>query len=362
MNNTQYLNIKEQQRQIPYTCCHNAWELASQFVSSTFPRHALVVITDDTVASLHLPALQALLTTFPRYLGDIIIPAGEKSKNRTTKDHIDDELFARRLGRDTVLFAVGGGVIGDLAGYVAATFNRGIPLLHLPTTLLAMVDSSIGGKTGINHAAGKNLLGAFYQPEAIFADISSLHTLPEQELINGLAEVLKYAVTLDPKLWNDLEQYHENVFQRDSTVLQTIILRSAALKIHIVSQDEKESGLRAILNFGHTAGHAFEMLSEYTIPHGFAVAAGMRVALRLSHNLLGYPEQLCSRFDTLLDLYFLRHSYPHFSAESLWQAMLSDKKSRDGYPRFVLMRTESDYELSVPVTFEQFTSALEECQ
>lgn len=358
MNITHTLQIREIERVIPYVCSQNVWEEATSFIAAKFPRHALVVISDKTVFELYGKIIQQLFGVFPRYAGEICVPSGEMSKNRATKELIEDELFAKKLGRDTALLAVGGGVIGDLAGFVAATFNRGIPLIHLPTTLLAMVDSSIGGKTGINHSSGKNLIGAFYQPEAIFADTSTLITLPEEEFINGMAEVVKYAVTLDPDLWSLLENNATKILAREQNLVQQCIVRSAGLKIRIVEQDEKESGLRAILNFGHTAGHAFEMLSEYKIPHGFAIAAGMRVALRLSCNLLGYPRALFERFEALLQKYSLHQSYSQFAPEALWESILTDKKSRDGAPRFVLMRSQTQYELAMPVTFDQFVEGL----
>jgi 3-dehydroquinate synthase len=343
----------------------SVWDALATLVSEQFSAHKLVVIIDENVHRLYADSLQAALKQHSQLSSGgefITIAPGEHSKSRATKDSIEDKMFALGCGRDTCVIAVGGGVVGDLAGYVAATFMRGVPLIHVPTTLLAMVDSSIGGKTGINHHAGKNMLGAFYQPEAIFAGIETLRSLPSREYRSGLAEVLKYAATLDMDLWETLERHATLISTRAEgylDVLEGVILRSAAWKMNVVEQDERESGLRAILNFGHTTGHAYEALSAFSIPHGYCVAAGMRVALRLSERLLGYPAALSARFDALLERYELCVDYSRdFSHEAVWTALLGDKKSRAGVPRFVLMRSASEYVLAQPVEREDFLAVL----
>ncbi len=347
------------ERTIPYTCGADIWGLAAEFILERFPKHNVAIITDTNVAERYQNRLETLFSEHPRFSGVFVFPAGEASKSRAIKDDLEDRLFAAKLGRDTLVVAVGGGVVGDLAGYLAATFHRGVPLVHLPTTLLAQVDSCIGGKTGINHSAGKNLIGAFYQPEAIFADITTLETLSDIEFYNGMAEVIKYAASLDPDLWTYLEANEAAIKLRSRAVLSHIIARSAQLKMDIVCADEKEAGVRAILNFGHTSGHAFEALSTYQIAHGFAVASGMRVAMRLSAELLGYPEDSVKRFDTLLERYHLKNDYSHrFSRDAVWHSLTMDKKSREGAPRFVLMRSPSEYVLSHPVERDAFERAL----
>lgn len=347
------------ERTIPYTCGADIWGLAAEFILERFPKHNVAIITDTNVAERYQNRLETLFSEHPRFSGVFVFPAGEASKSRAIKDDLEDRLFAAKLGRDTLIVAVGGGVVGDLAGYLAATFHRGVPLIHLPTTLLAQVDSCIGGKTGINHSAGKNLIGAFYQPEAIFADITTLETLSDIEFYNGMAEVIKYAASLDPDLWTYLEANEAAIKLRSRAVLSHIIARSAQLKMDIVCADEKEAGVRAILNFGHTAGHAFEALSTYQIAHGFAVASGMRVAMRLSAELLGYPEEAVQRFDTLLERYHLKNDYSHrFSRDAVWHSLTMDKKSREGAPRFVLMRSPTEYALSQPVERDAFERAL----
>lgn len=347
------------ERTIPYTCGADIWGLAAEFILERFPKHNVAIITDTNVAERYQNRLETLFSEHPRFSGVFVFPAGEASKSRAIKDDLEDRLFAAKLGRDTLIVAVGGGVVGDLAGYLAATFHRGVPLIHLPTTLLAQVDSCIGGKTGINHSVGKNLIGAFYQPEAIFADITTLETLSDIEFYNGMAEVIKYAASLDPDLWTYLEANEAAIKMRSRAVLSHIIARSAQLKMDIVCADEKEAGVRAILNFGHTAGHAFEALSTYQIAHGFAVASGMRVAMRLSAELLGYPEEAVQRFDTLLERYHLKNDYSHrFSRDAVWHSLTMDKKSREGAPRFVLMRSPTEYVLSQPVERDAFERAL----
>jgi 3-dehydroquinate synthase len=362
MVNRLNISIHNASKQVFYECSDNAFSAAAEFTWEHFPRHRLAVVIDSNVLRLYGTDLTQVFVQHPKFSAErsiIAVPAGEASKSRTEKDRIEDELFARGFGRDTVLVAVGGGVVGDVAGYVAATFNRGVPLVHVPTTLLAQVDSSIGGKTGINHAAGKNLIGAFYQPEAVFASVDALATLSDVEFRSGLAEVIKYAATLDMGLWDMLEQRADLVNARERSVLQEIIVRSAAIKIRVVEQDEKESGLRAILNFGHTTAHAFESLSAYSIPHGFAVAAGMRVAMRLSRDVLGYPDEYVQRFDALLACYKLNLEYgSRFQHDEVWAATLADKKSREGTPRFVLMKTPTEYVLAHPVERPSFLAAL----
>jgi 3-dehydroquinate synthase len=357
---TLHLRLTATETAIPYVCGINVWNDAAAYVREHFAKRSVVIITDETVKYLYHEQLTTLFGELPRYQGIITVPAGEASKSRTMKDAIEDQMFERGMGRDSAIIAVGGGMVGDLAGYVAATFQRGVPLVHLPTTLLAQVDSSIGGKTGINHATGKNLIGAFYQPSAIFADILTLGTLPDEEFFNGMAEVLKYAASLDYELWQYLENNEAAIKRREAAALTHIITRSAALKIGVVEKDEKESGLRAILNFGHTAGHAFEGLSNYAIPHGFAVAAGMRVAMRLSRNVCGYPDEYVERFDALLERFHLKNDYSHrFSRDAIWHAMTMDKKSREGLPKFVLMQKPNEYALSVDISREAFDHALD---
>ena len=213
----------------------------------------------------------------------VTIPDGEEYKNSASLNQIYDELILSGLDRGSFIVALGGGVVGDMAGFAAATFLRGIPFVQVPTTLLAQVDSSVGGKTGINHRLGKNLIGAFYQPAVVVADLDTLDTLPEREFLCGVAESLKYGVVLDRDLFTYLAESVEPVKVRDKSTLQHIVAAACRIKAAVVASDERESGLRAVLNFGHTIGHAVETLSGYgTVKHGEAVAIGMAQAARLS--------------------------------------------------------------------------------
>ncbi|MDD2676997.1 MAG: 3-dehydroquinate synthase [Methylacidiphilaceae bacterium] len=264
------------------------------------------------------------------------VPPGEESKSLPQLGLLLEKLAEHRIDRKGTLIALGGGVVGDLAGFAASIFLRGIALFHLPTTLLAMVDSSVGGKTGINLPQGKNLVGTFYQPWGIFADLKTLSTLPPREIRAGLAEVIKYGMIADPTLLSILDQ--------NALDWQAIVRRSVEIKAAVVAEDERETGgRRAILNFGHTAGHALEAALGYrTLVHGEAVALGMRVATFLSHRLCGLPESAAALLDRLL----VRHSLPRniegVSPARIREALLVDKKREEGVNRWVLLRALGD--------------------
>ena len=347
---TLYIDLPVASRRIPFAIGENLWEPLIAHLETHFSTHAIYVIADSNVATLYGNVAQTYLQSLPNWRDMLTFPAGEQSKSRAVKAALEDELLQQKAGRDTVLIAMGGGVTGDLVGYVAATLHRGIPLIHLPTTLLAMVDSSIGGKTGINHPAGKNLIGAFYQPDSIWADVNFLETLPQEEFLSGMAEVIKYAAIGDDELWDKLEKQRSQILQKEQDILTDIIARCAEHKIRITSADEKEAGLRGILNFGHTIGHALENLSQYQILHGFAIAAGMVIAARLSNRLFQYPAERVQRLIELLKSYeLLTVDLRKFSIDDVWNCILTDKKSRQQVPHFSLMNADNQPELSVPI-------------
>lgn len=329
------------------------------FVAGQFPGRDLFLVTDTNLYTLYCAneALHRLdLSSFRDVL---VLPAGETAKTRDTIYQIHDWLLEHQAGRDAVLVALGGGVTGDMAGFAAATLHRGITLVQIPTSLLAQTDSSIGGKTGVNHPLGKNLIGAFYHPETILIDPGFLSTLPDEEYTNGMAEVIKYAVTLDETLADFLLANVADISNRSTDILETVIRRCAALKIDVVERDERESGLRGILNFGHTVGHAIERISGYTVKHGFAVARGMRVAARLSHHLCGWPTNRAEKLDALLTAFRLPDvpiSPELFDA--LWDAMTLDKKARRSQPRFSLLGADGAPVLLHPVSREEVYDAL----
>jgi 3-dehydroquinate synthase len=266
------------------------------------------------------------------------VPPGEESKSLEQAGRLCRELVGARLDRGSVLCGLGGGVIGDLAGFVAAIAFRGIPFLSVPTTLLAQVDSSVGGKTGVNLPEGKNLVGAFHQPRLVVADVLTLRTLPEREFRSGLAEVVKHGMIADAKLFRTLEERADRILARDPESLREIVSRSCAIKARVVEADEQEAGLRAMLNFGHSVGHAMEAALGYgAITHGEAVAHGMLVAVTLSVRRGLCAERDAGRLRDLLGRFgLLGATLP--SPESLETYMVSDKKARDGVLQFVLTR------------------------
>lgn len=297
-----------------------------------------VIITDTNVAPLYLNATQtALARTIPR-VDAIQVPAGEPSKSVAQADQIWQQMLDLSADRKSVVVALGGGVIGDLAGFIAASFARGIDLFQIPTTLLAQVDSSVGGKVGINLPGAKNMVGAFWQPRGVLIDIEVLQSLPEREYRAGLAEVVKYGVILDPDFFAYLEEHTSEINARQPEVLQQIVARCCELKAYVVANDERETtGLRAVLNYGHTFCHAIETVTGYgEFLHGEAVAIGMLCASRLAERLGRIEANLTQRQDALLAQLGLATDMPAVSHDALIAAMQRDKKVEHGRLRFVL--------------------------
>jgi 3-dehydroquinate synthase len=294
------------------------------------------IVTNDVVAPLYLSRLKQGLQA--ARLTEIVVPDGEQTKSWQVLETIFDALLRARCGRDTLLVALGGGVVGDLAGFAAAVYQRGIPFLQVPTTLLAQVDSSVGGKTAINHARGKNMIGAFHQPLAVISDVSTLDTLPDRELRAGLAEVIKHALALDLAFVDWLEQNIQKLLQREREALTHAVKRCCELKAGIVAADEREAGVRALLNFGHTFGHAIEAGTGYgNWLHGEAISAGMVMAAELSLllNLIGKPE--VARVRSLFSKAGLPTAGPALAPERLMELMAGDKKAAQGKLRFVVL-------------------------
>jgi 3-dehydroquinate synthase len=297
------------------------------------------VITDANVGRHYArAALKSLAASgFAPVL--ITVPAGEKSKRIAVMEKCHDQLAAHRLERKSFIVALGGGVVGDLAGFVAATYLRGIPFVQAPTTLLAQVDSSVGGKTGVNLKSGKNLVGAFYQPQLVLCDLDTLKTLPKREYVSGLAEVIKYGVICDAVFFAQLERNLPKLLQRDAATLTAVIARCCEIKADVVGQDETESGLRAILNFGHTIGHAIENSSGYgKFLHGEAIAIGQVAAAKLSQKILGLPSGEAGRIENIFVQAGLpvKIKLPAARRKKLFAAMKLDKKVSGGEVRFVL--------------------------
>ncbi len=297
----------------------------------------ICVVTNETVAPIYLERLKKSLTGFQ--VDVVILPDGEAHKNLQTLNEIFTGLLTARHNRTTTLIALGGGVVGDMTGFAAACYQRGVDFIQIPTTLLSMVDSSVGGKTGVNHALGKNMIGAFYQPRVVVADITLLKTLPVRELSAGLAEVIKYGLICDYDLFVWLEKNIELLMAGDETALAYAVLRSCENKANVVAQDEHEGGIRAILNFGHTFGHAIETAQGYgNWLHGEAVAAGMVMAADLSLRNGNIQKNEFERIISLLQKAKLPVRAPaDMMPEQFMQLMGVDKKVLDGRLRLVLL-------------------------
>jgi 3-dehydroquinate synthase len=307
-----------------------------------------LIVTDENVRAL-APQISEALRSVGIEAGSVVLPSGEATKSLDRASDLYDELIRMRSDRHTVIVALGGGVIGDLAGFAAATYARGLPLLMVPTSLLAQVDSSVGGKVGVNHPRAKNLIGAFHQPAGVWIDTEYLGTLPDRELRCGLAEVVKYGVILDEAFFAELEAEADAILAREPDILRRIVARSCRLKADVVARDEREeTGLRAILNFGHTIGHAIEAVAGYrgAFRHGEAVAAGMVAECRLAERLGWIGPETTRRLERLLDHFGLPTSCEALAADGLMEAMSRDKKNRAGSIRFVLPRRLGQVELT----------------
>lgn len=321
-------------------------DAASRIIPHLSNKHA-IILTDETVAALHLDSLTRSFETHDIHLDVLTVPAGEASKSLSRFEQIMEEMLARGIERGTTLIALGGGVVGDLGGFIAATALRGIPFIQIPTTLLAQVDSSVGGKTGINARAGKNLIGAFWQPRLVLADTGTLSTLPQRQLVAGYAEIIKSGLIADPELFAWCEQNGQALLAGDPATLGEAVRRACSFKASVVRADERENakqGGRALLNLGHTFAHAFEAEFHYDgrLLHGEAVSIGLHMALALSVKMGLAPQEDLQRLDAHLHALKMPVSVkdlPHpLSSATLIKHMGRDKKLRDGKVSFVLLR------------------------
>ena len=299
----------------------------------------VAIVTNTVVAPLYLGTLEKTLRSLGKEVVSVILPDGEEHKNWSNLMVIFDVLLEKKCDRKTTLVALGGGVVGDMTGFAASAYMRGIPFVQIPTTLLSQVDSSVGGKTGINHPLGKNMIGAFYQPEAVLADISSLSTLPDNEVSAGLAEVIKHGAIIDPVFFDWIEANISQLRAKDTQALSYAIQRSCEIKADVVRQDEREGGLRAILNFGHTFGHAIESGLGYgKWLHGEAVGCGMVMAADLSYRL-GYIDYVArTRIKQLVEAAGLPSIAPDLGEQRWLDLMEVDKKNEGGQIKFILLK------------------------
>jgi len=322
----------------------------------------IMVVSNETVAPLYLEKVEKTLGD--RDIRAVILPDGEKFKTLAELTRILDALVAARFARDCTVVALGGGVVGDMAGFAAACYQRGVAHVQVPTTLLAQVDSSVGGKTGVNHPQGKNMIGAFHQPSCVIADIETLNTLPDRELGAGLGEVIKYGLLWDAEFFHWLEEHMPELLARDRDCLTTVIHRSCQIKADMVSADETEGGVRALLNLGHTFGHAIEAgLGFGTWLHGEAVAAGLCMAADLSARLGRIGSDDVKRVERLVERAKLPVRAPaQLSAERMLELMAVDKKIKGGKLRIVLLDAIGSAELEADYDRGALKETLEECR
>jgi 3-dehydroquinate synthase len=359
--NMQTLNVGLAERSYPI---HIGSGLQShvELLLPHIPRKRTVIVSNTTVAPLYLQQLVEGLSSNGVQVQSIILPDGEQYKSGESLNVIYDALLSARSERSTPLIALGGGVIGDITGYAAATYLRGVPFIQIPTTLLSQVDSSVGGKTGINHPLGKNMIGAFYQPRVVLADTTTLNTLPDKELRAGIAEVIKYGLIRDLPFLEWLEDNIEKLLARDTAALQYAIARSCQNKAEVVGIDERESGERALLNLGHTFGHAIENGMGYGVwLHGEAVAAGTIMAVDLSQRLGWLSADDVERVRKLFARAGLPVVGPALGVEKYLQLMGLDKKVADGKIRFVLLKSLGNAVMTGEVPQAQLRQTLEAC-
>ncbi len=335
---SQVLHVDLGERSYPITIGHSLLDDPA-IVAAKIPGSRVAVVTNTVVAPLYLEQLCFTLAAAGKKVTQIILPDGEEEKNWENLMKVFDVLLAEKCDRKTTLVALGGGVIGDMTGFAAAAYMRGVPFVQIPTTLLSQVDSSVGGKTGINHPLGKNMIGAFYQPQAVIADTLTLNTLPDRELSAGLSEVIKYGAIIDVPFFDWIEQNVDKLVARDVAALTYAIRRSCEIKADVVRQDEREGGLRAILNFGHTFGHAIEAGMGYGVwLHGEAVGCGMVMAADLSCRLGFIDEVTRSRIAAVVKAAGLPTKAPDLGEARWLELMEVDKKNEGGQIKFILLK------------------------
>ena len=315
----------------------------------------VAIVTNPKVAGLHLKTLLGHIEAKELYI--ITVPDGETHKTLANVEYIIENLLNHRFDRNATLIAFGGGVVGDMVGFAAAIFQRGIKFIQIPTTLLSQVDASVGGKTGVNNRFGKNLVGAFHQPSAVYCESAFLATLPSREFGAGVAEIIKMAVTFDAEFFAFLEKNNLH----ETSHLQNAVARSIAIKANVVAQDEREAGVRAVLNYGHTFGHVIENETGYgRFLHGEAVAIGMRMANALARKLGYIGDEEEERIGTLLRSYGLHFSYPVANSEAFYQAFFLDKKSLDATIAFILPKGIGSYAIVKDAPKETVLEVLQE--
>lgn len=342
---------------------NNIFKNIAIFLKQYFNNYRILILSDNKVGNIYSETLLNQLKNYNFKAEIILFPKGEHSKSYKTKERIESKMIKNLFNRSTVLLALGGGVTGDLGGFIAATYMRGIPYIQIPTSLLAMVDSSIGGKVAINHSFGKNLIGAFYQPQAVFIDISTLKTLEKKEFLNGIAEVIKTALIYDAKFFDYLSENYKKILSLNPSNLKHIIYNACSIKADIVMKDEKEKNLRKLLNYGHTIGHAIELLSNYRVPHGFCVSIGINVENRIAFKkgLLSFENY--SKVLDCLKKYNLPFKIPkNIKSKSIISKMKIDKKNYRDIINFTLLSNIGQGLINQNVENELIAESIEECK
>lgn len=356
----QTLTVELGDRSYPIYIGHGIRQQKALFEKAIHGKQVMIV-TNDTIAPLYLDSLVSLLSSDYK-VDTCILPDGEAYKTLDTYASIMTALLEAKHNRTTTIIALGGGVVGDMAGYAAATYQRGVPFIQVPTTLLSQVDSSVGGKTGVNHPLGKNMIGAFYQPQAVIIDTQTLETLPQRELSAGMAEVIKYGLICDVPFFDWLEHEIDALMALDNAKISEAIYRSCLAKANVVAQDEREGGIRAILNLGHTFGHAIETHMGYgNWLHGEAVGAGCVLAVDLSWRMGNLSEQDLSRSVNLFKAARLPVLPPsEMTLEDFVGHMVLDKKVLDGSLRLVLLQSLGEAMVTSDFPMDDFTACLQD--
>ena len=357
MSETITLKVDLGERSYPIYIGQNLLDQAD-ILKKHIPGNSALIVSNETVAPLYLKKIEALLSGI-RY-ESVILPDGEQYKNLDVLNTIFDALLTHRMDRNTTIIALGGGVVGDMAGFAAASYQRGVHLIQIPTTLLSQVDSSVGGKTGVNHPLGKNMIGAFYQPRAVIADTSTLNTLDDRQLSAGLAEVIKYGLIKDADFFDWIDQNMDALLQREPQALAYAIEVSCQTKADVVAADEKESGQRALLNLGHTFGHAIETGMGYgKWLHGEAVGAGMCMAAKMSALLGWFDAKQVEQTIAIMQRAKLPTTAPDSMDEQQFLDLMSvDKKVLDGVLRLVLLKSIGDAVVTKDYTKEQLAETI----
>jgi len=354
------LNIDLADRSYEILIGQHLLDQTETWVSEVVKPSRVVIVTHPSIYRLYGDRLVQSFTAAGISVNVIDVPEGESSKSLKQAEKIYDRLMEWGCDRQSVLIALGGGVIGDLTGFIAATYVRGVPFIQVPTTLLAQVDSSVGGKTAVNHPRGKNMIGAFYQPKRVVIDLETLRTLPEREFRAGIAEIIKHGVIEDADLFAYLETHTAKILAQDSEALEYIIATSCAIKARVVEKDERESHYRMVLNFGHTLGHAVESLTGYSaFVHGEAVAIGMVYAAKLSEICGRCTAEVPRRITALIEKFGLPTRLPGLSPEALIQSMYLDKKTTHKKIRFILVKDIGSIEIVDEVAESLIKQALE---